>query len=130
MNKLTLRLDDLRVDTFYVESALKQKGTVLGEQCTCHTQCTCPGCPSCAHYATCDASCNGTCGATCNASCYGTCDYSCDCGSNDSCYDTCAGSCANVPVQLRRYVYVRWWRLRHGLLTSRRGSTAPGALWT
>ena len=97
--KLKLRLDDLQVDTFQTTSAPKQKGTVFGEQCTCYTQCTCPGCPSCANYATCDASCNGTCGASCNgtcgatcdASCYGSCDYSCDCASDATCDYTCAG---------------------------------------
>lgn len=75
MNKLKLRLDDLRVDTFHITQVRKEKGTVFGEQCTCPTACTCPGCP------TCDASCNGTCVASCN----GTCDASCD------------GTCANCP---------------------------------
>ena len=91
MKKLKLRLDDLQVDSFQTTMVRKEKGTVFGEQCTCRTQCTCPGCP------TCDASCNGTCGASCNgtcdASCYGTCGDTCDCVSNDTCYDTCAGSC-------------------------------------
>jgi hypothetical protein len=83
MNKLTLRLDDLRVDTFHVDSAPKQKGTVFGEQCTCYTQCTCPGCP------TCDASCNGSCDATCNESCEGTCEQSC----RGTCFATCDFNC-------------------------------------
>jgi hypothetical protein len=84
--KLSLNLDDLTVDTFDTTVPQKAKGTVFGEQCTCYTQCTCPGCP------TCYASCNGTCGDTCVASCYGscagaTCDY--------SCYGTCdASDCA------------------------------------
>ena len=94
--KLKLKLDDLQVDTFQTMPVEKPKGTVFGEQCTCYTQCTCPGCPTC--YAscngTCDASCNGTCGASCGAtcdySCGGTCDYSCDC-SNYSCDATCGG---------------------------------------
>jgi hypothetical protein len=55
MKKLTLRLDDLRIDSFTTTPAERARGTVFGEQCTCHTECTCPGCP------TCDASCNGTC---------------------------------------------------------------------
>ena len=90
--KLKLRLDDLQVDTFQTTSVQKQKGTVFGEQCTCYTQCTCPGCPTCdaSCNGTCGASCNGTCGATCDASCYGSCDYSCDC-SNYSCVGTCDG---------------------------------------
>jgi hypothetical protein len=87
MNKLKLRLDDLQVDTFQTTSVKKQKGTVFGEQCTCYTNCTCPGCPTC--YAscngTCDASCNGTCGVSCNGTCGDTCDVSC----NGTCDDTC-----------------------------------------
>lgn len=99
MNKLKLRLEDLRIDSFTTEPARKEKGTVFGEQCTCYTNCSCPGCP------TCDASCNGTCNATacgsCGASCGGTCDYSCDyscggtcdytCGGGDTCDPTCSG---------------------------------------
>ena len=89
MNKLKLGLDDLQVDTFQTTSAPKQKGTVFGEQCTCYTQCTCPGCPTCdaSCNGTCNASCNGTCAATCNASCEGTCDA---CGTwGGSCGGTC-----------------------------------------
>jgi hypothetical protein len=66
MKKLSLRLDELRVDSFDttpVES--KRKGTVFGEQCTCYTACTCPGCPSCNTCDTCDT-CRQTCdGSTC-----------------------------------------------------------------
>jgi hypothetical protein len=85
MQKLKLRLDDLKVDTFQTTAAQREKGTVFGEQCTCPTACTCPGCP------TCDASCNGS----CNASCNGTCDYTCEASCNDTCYDTCAASCGS-----------------------------------
>lgn len=90
MRKLKLRLDDLRVDTFQTTAVRREKGTVFGEQCTCNTQCTCPGCP------TCYASCNGTCDASCN----GTCVASCNCGGadtvyDDTCYDTCAASCVS-----------------------------------
>ncbi|HEX8318933.1 hypothetical protein [Longimicrobium sp.] len=89
MKKLRLQLEDLRIDSFSTTPVEKEKGTVFGEQCTCNTACSCPGCP------TCDASCNGTCAATCDASCNGTCDYSCNtcggsCGAGDSCYQTCA----------------------------------------
>ena len=63
MKKLRLKLDDLRIDSFDTTAPQKAKGTVFGEQCTCYTQCTCPGCP------TCYASCNGTCDATCNGTC-------------------------------------------------------------
>ena len=102
--KLTLKLEDLSVDSFDTTTRQTVKGTVFGEQCTCWTQCgqnTCPGCP------TCDASCNGTCATcgenTCAASCNGTCGaatcgYSCnytDCGCNpQTCLDT---ACGNSP---------------------------------
>jgi hypothetical protein len=71
-----LKLDDLAVESFDTTAARpKEKGTVMGEQdpCTCPTNCTCPGCP--------------TCGATCPA----TCAYTCD---DASCLDTCEGTCA------------------------------------
>ena len=90
--KLKLKLDDLQVDTFQTTSAARQKGTVFGEQCTCYTQCTCPGCP------TCDASCNGTCDASCNgtcdASCGGTCDFACMTVEGPSCVGR---TCDNEP---------------------------------
>jgi hypothetical protein len=90
MKKFKLELDDLRIDSFSTTPARQEKGTVFGEQCTCYTNCTCPGCP------TCDASCNGTCNASCNGcggtdyySCGGTCDGSC--GGGYSCDYTCEG---------------------------------------
>ena len=75
--KLKLELEHLAVESFDTQASAERKGTVFGEQCTCWTNCTCPGCPTCA------ASCNGTCGGTCDASaCYGSCNcsgyYSCD----------------------------------------------------
>ncbi len=80
--KLKLKLDDLQVDTFQTTTVRNEKGTVFGEQCTCRTQCTCPGCPTCdaSCNGSCDASCNGTCDASCNGTCGDTCDYTCDCG--------------------------------------------------
>jgi hypothetical protein len=107
MRKLTLNLDDLSVDSFDTTKAEKPKGTVFGEQCTCYTNCTCPGCPTCdatCNYTcddatcpncpTCAASCNGSCaGATCVNSCYGTCQAS-DCA---ACYDTDARFTACGP---------------------------------
>lgn len=82
--KLKLNLEDLAVDSFDTTRPAQKQGTVFGEQCTCPTACTCPGCP------TCDASCNGTCGGTCEASCNGTCaGGTCDA----SCNGTCAWSC-------------------------------------
>jgi len=94
--KLKLKLDDLQVDTFQTTSVQKPSGTVFGEQCTCYTNCTCPGCPTC--YASCngscDASCNGTCGASCDATCGGTCDWTCD----NTCGDSCGGAtCPTSP---------------------------------
>ncbi|HEU4881344.1 MAG TPA: hypothetical protein VFT45_03835 [Longimicrobium sp.] len=82
MNKLSLSLDALRVESFDTTPAeRKQKGTVFGEQCTCYTACSCPGCPTCG--ATCYVPGNGnTCEHTCAA------EYTCD---------TCMGTCANYP---------------------------------
>ena len=82
MNKLKLSLDDLHVDTFQTAPAEGGKGTVFGEQCTCYTNCTCPG------AATCDASCDATCGFTCDLSCGDTCFISCqvsECWRNTAC---------------------------------------------
>lgn len=62
-------------------SPLKRKGTVFGEQCTCYTACTCPGCPSC------DPTCEHTCASTCGQTCWETCD-------DDTCW-SCARTCAN-----------------------------------
>jgi hypothetical protein len=92
MNKLRLDLDDLSVESFATTpEPSREAGTVFGQQCTCYTLCTCPGCPTCDASCngtcggTCAASCNGTCVNTCAASCYGTCDWSCECGySNDT----------------------------------------------
>ena len=91
MHKLRLTLEDLQIDSFSTTLVKKEKGTVYGEQCTCPTACTCPGCP------TCDASCNGTCGGTCDASCNGT----CDCGTWDYSCDgnTCVAGCPTFVTQ-------------------------------
>jgi len=92
MRKFKLELNDLRIDSFATTPVAREKGTVFGEQCTCYTACTCPGCP------TCDASCNGTCascGASCGGTCVATCDYSCagscdaSCGGGYTCGITC-----------------------------------------
>jgi hypothetical protein len=91
MNKLKLRLDDLRIDSFDTTALQKAKGTVFGEQCTCYTNCTCPGCPTCA------ASCNGTCDASCNGTCNVSCGGGCDNTWDNSCYDdTCFVSCRDT----------------------------------
>ena len=82
MKKLSLTLDALQVESFDTTAVRAEKGTVFGEQCTCYTVCTCPGC-----Y-TCDATCPATCPYTCDdASCVGTCPSDCDfCPSE---WDTC-----------------------------------------
>jgi hypothetical protein len=85
MRKLKLDLEDLAVESFATTSESRgEGGTVFGQNhCTCYTQCTCPGCPTCdatcngSCVNTCAASCNGTCGGTCGASCNGTCDGNC-----------------------------------------------------
>jgi hypothetical protein len=93
MRKLKLHLDDLRIDSFSTTPAEKPKGTVFGEQCTCYTQCTCPGCPTC--DASCDGTCNASCNGTCDASCNGTCgtSYEATCYYVNTCGDTCFVSC-------------------------------------
>jgi hypothetical protein len=96
MKKLKLDLEGLVVESFATTPESRgEGGTVFGQQCTCYTQCTCPGCP------TCDASCNGTCGGTCEASCNGTCGDSCAGSCGGSCYDTChmtCGTCGTIYI--------------------------------
>lgn len=83
--KLKLNLDHLAVESFDTSAPPARKGTVYGEQCTCYTACTCPGCPTC--DPTCGASCNGTCDASCNGTCAATCNT---CGATCySCYTDC-----------------------------------------
>jgi hypothetical protein len=79
MRKLKLDLEDLSVESFATTPESRgEGGTVFGQNhCTCYTQCTCPGCP------TCDATCNGSCVNTCASSCNGTC--------GNTCGDTCGG---------------------------------------
>jgi hypothetical protein len=95
MRKLKLQLEDLQIDSFQTTPAERPKGTVFGEQCTCYTQCTCPGCPTCdaSCNGTCDASCNGTCDATCNGCSGFTCDLSCDGYCPDTGRNTCFRTC-------------------------------------
>ncbi len=89
MNKLKLVLDELAVETFDTSACHRERGTVMGEQCTCQTVCTCPGCPTC--DATCAYTCDDqTCPAcpTCAESCNGTCP-----GQGFSCNESCGGTC-------------------------------------
>lgn len=86
-NKLRLELEQLAVESFDTASPAAQRGTVLGEQqCTCPTNCSCPGCYTCDNtcpntcaYTCDDASCANTCDGTCNWTCYET---DCDCSVN------------------------------------------------
>jgi hypothetical protein len=83
--KLSLKLEDLTVDSFHTVVTKKEKGTVFGEQCTCWTYCgqnTCPGCP--------------TCGDTCVGSCYNTCD-------DYSCAESCGGGCGAYSDMCNSY---------------------------
>ena len=102
MHKLKLQLEDLLVDSFDTTATEKPKGTVFGEQCTCYTQCTCPGCPTCdaSCNGTCDASCNGTCDATCNVTCAFTCGLAC--GTWDASCDGYTCPTAASPRELCR----------------------------
>jgi hypothetical protein len=93
-NKLKLQLEDLAVDSFDTTAAEKPRGTVFGEQCTCYTQCTCPGCP------TCDGTCPNTCAYTCDdASCAATCGGTCNCSGDASCNGTCYFTCYKVRTE-------------------------------
>ena len=87
--KLKLSLDDLAVDSFDTTKTQTHKGTVFGEQCTCYTQCTCPGCPSC-------DGCEPSVGDTCQNSCVGSCPcitYMSECDCVGTCMETaCGGS--------------------------------------
>jgi hypothetical protein len=85
MGKLRLELDQLTVDSFDTSVAQAEKGTVFGEQCTCYTACTCPGCETCDHTACNQETCQ-TC-QTCQGQGY-SCDPSCNelsCGGGHTC---------------------------------------------
>jgi hypothetical protein len=110
--KLKLNLEQLSVDSFNTTAAEKPKGTVFGEQCTCYTQCTCPGCPTCDHTCahtcddatcpacpTCAASCNGSCaGASCENTCHDTCAFTCAaCNTGEACTTQAYSNCYGMP---------------------------------
>jgi hypothetical protein len=78
MKKLALQLDDLTVESFETVAAEREAGTVFGEQCTCYTNCSCPGVPTCD-----ETECAGTCGGCCTV-CWDTCD-----GASCELYDSC-----------------------------------------
>ncbi len=89
--KLRLNLDQLTVDSFDTSTVAAEKGTVFGEQCTCWTNCTCPGCPTCDNTACGQNTCGNTCGDTCGASCNTCGDWTCEytCGCTDPLYTGC-----------------------------------------
>jgi hypothetical protein len=101
-NKLKLHLEDLTVDSFQTTTPQRPRGTVFGEQCTCYTNCTCPGCPTCdasCGQNTCAGTCNtcgGSCGGTCDASCYGTCNASCNGSCDAYCTQGYDVTCRNI----------------------------------
>ncbi len=78
MKKLALQLDDLTVESFETVAAEREAGTIFGEQCTCYTNCSCPGVPTCD-----ETECAGTCGGCCTI-CWDTCD-----GASCELYDSC-----------------------------------------
>ena len=88
MRKLRLNLEQLAVDTFQTATSPADEGTVFGEQCTCRTACTCPGCPTCdntqCNQGSCGDTCDWTCPASCAFSCAGSCWYT-NCASNPTC---------------------------------------------
>jgi hypothetical protein len=89
MNKLKLSIEDLSVESFDTSAVRKEKGTVFGEQCTCYTVCTCPGCNTCDGTCPNDHTCGDTCWNTCDDfTCLETCGISnCEtrCGAGTSC---------------------------------------------
>jgi hypothetical protein len=88
MKKTRLHLDELLVESFETTPGEAERGTVFGEQCTCQTACTCPGCPTC--YQTCEYTCDDSeCIMTCIGDTCGGGGYTCW----DSCGYTCQGTC-------------------------------------
>lgn len=86
MKKLTLKIEELNVDSFDTEATSRRdrRGTIQGRDSIPQTAMTCP--VSC--WGTCAPSCGGSCEqATCYHSCGASCDATCF-----SCGDTC--SCA------------------------------------
>lgn len=75
MKKLKLNVEALAVESFDTTRAGRQTGTVVGEQCTCYTVCTCPG--------------QNTCDNTCAATCVCVSDFQCGNGGYSRVNDTC-----------------------------------------
>ena len=76
MKKLMLELNDLRVDSFAVETLDEVRGTVAGQNEPYPTV-SCDG--SCNTCASCVNTCQNTCGSSCGGSCNScvTCEFHC-----------------------------------------------------
>ena len=90
MRKLSLKLDELAVESFQTDGMQEQRGTVAGYVVSMDGGCvtdegqSCGG--SCPYEGTCgEWSCGGNCGSY-----YGTCGGSCAVTCGDTCYYTCA----------------------------------------
>ena len=100
MNKLSLRLDDLQVESFEpLPPSTARGGTVLGHKGTQDDTCrSCIETCEATCRETCDESCRPTCGESCRATCHGeSCEDTCGQGHPtcaESCQDTCARTCA------------------------------------
>ena len=82
MGKLGLQAQDLAIESFGTAPAARERGTVMGRECTCPTNCTCPARP------TCDVTCNGTCADDLARA------VTCCCTRDDPTRETCeGGSC-------------------------------------
>lgn len=105
MNKLKLRADELRVESFPIAAGAGwSRGTVRANEPTVMCSGTCTANPDCTNDFACETygectlagSCQGTCGnscdVTCQVSCDGTCDVTCH-----SCFETECG-CYTLPV--------------------------------
>ncbi|HEU4881741.1 MAG TPA: hypothetical protein VFT45_05835 [Longimicrobium sp.] len=75
MNKLKLRLDELRVDSFQTTLPPAEKGTVIAQGVSydpsCGVSCTTDSCEGATCPYTCAESCNGSCGP---GTCFQTCE--------------------------------------------------------
>lgn len=111
MKKLTLKLDELRVDSFDTSSTQPDRhGTVIGRESEeastdYYDPCQSGGAYSACHCHTVGWSCvscgwscvtNGASCVTCGGTCPDTCDYTCGCTGQatcwgDTCYETCPG---------------------------------------
>ncbi|HSU16287.1 hypothetical protein [Longimicrobium sp.] len=90
-SKLKLDVEQLQVESFSVQEARVERGTVHGLMSDAPQVCISED-PSCNAQPSCDgtcASCNGSCGYSCDYTCGYTCEYSC----GWTCGSTCELSC-------------------------------------